>query len=294
MEAAIGFFQKFSPTDLHYLKHLLKEPILEKDEEQALTYAWFFEGDEKALHQLIKAYTRLVVSISLKYKHYGLPLPDLIQEGYLGLMQAADRFDPTRDIRFSSYAKWWVRACIQDYILRNWSIVRAGSTTAQKQLFFHLRRLRSQLTSVSHEIMNHEEKNKIAEILKVTLSDVENMEARLACHDLSLSRPVFESGEEEWQDFIEDSGQTPEGNAIESDEDVLREQWIQQAMDLLNSREKTIIQERRLNENPMTLDDLGKHMQISKERVRQLEARAIRKMRVHLVSTLQDVKDFMK
>ncbi len=288
-----GIDTQTQKADLEFVRQLMKEPLLDREEEQRLALAWYHHHDEKSLHQLIRSYTRLVISTAIRFRHYGLPLSDLIQEGNLGLLQAAERFEPERDVRFSTYAKWWIKSSIQDFILRNWSIVRTGSTSAQKQLFFNLRRLRAQLTNVTAENMSEEEREKIAEALHVTAHDVEDMEYRLAAHDLSLSNPINENGSEDWVDFIEDQRPSPEKMTTESFDATIRSAWIKNAMNHLTQREKDIIFARRLSDTPTTLENLGKKMNISKERVRQLEARAIRKMRFHLMKNIHDLKEML-
>jgi RNA polymerase sigma-32 factor len=280
-------------ADLNYVRKVMKEPLLEREKEMRLAHAWHDHHDEKALHELIKAYSRLVISVAIRFRHYGLPMGDLIQEGNLGLMQAAERFEPERDVRFSTYAKWWIRSSIQDYILRNWSIVRTGSTAAQKQLFFNLRRLRAQLANLSTDNMSLEDREKIAETLHVSINDVEAMENRLAAHDLSLSNPINEDSTEEWIDSLADQNPTPESLAVTQFDTKVRRIWIDSALAHLNPRERSIILARRLTDNPITLEALGKNMNISKERVRQLEARALRKMRHHLTRHIHDVKEVL-
>jgi RNA polymerase sigma-32 factor len=290
--------QQFSDSqtqkaDLDYVRKVMKEPLLERDVELRLAQAWHDDHDEHALHELIKAYSRLVISTAIRFRHYGLPMGDLIQEGNLGLMYAAERFEPDREVRFSTYAKWWIRSSIQDYILRNWSIVRTGSTAAQKQLFFNLRRLRAQLASVSTENLTPEDRSRIAEVLHVSINDVEDMEHRLAAHDLSLSNTVNDDSNEEWIDSLADEGPSPESQAVTHFDAKVRHSWIDSALNHLTLREKQIIMARRLSDNPITLEALGKSMNISKERVRQLEARALRKMRHHLMRHIHDVKEIL-
>lgn len=280
-------------ADLAFVKELMKIPILERDEEVTLTKAWRDHQDENALHQLVQAYARLVVSIAVKFRHYGIPVSELIQEGNLALMQAAERFDPNREVRFSSYAKWWIRAYIQDFILRNWSIVRTGSTVAQKQLFFNLRRLKAQLEKINTDHLEDEDREKIAKTLNVTLADVQSMENRLAAHDLSLSAQTTETSEESWEDLIPDERETPEMATSHNEKSHALNQWIIKAMEHLSPRERQIISARRLSEPPMTLEDVGNKLQISKERVRQLEVRAIRKMRHHLMHSIHNVRDIL-
>ncbi|WP_032112903.1 RNA polymerase factor sigma-32 [Candidatus Paracaedibacter symbiosus] len=280
-------------ADLTYVREVMREPILSREDELTLASAWHDQHDEKALHLMIRAYSRLVVSAAVRFRHYGLPMGDLIQEGNLGLMQAATRFEPERGVRFSTYAKWWIRSSIQDYVLRNWSIVRTGSTAAQKQLFFNLRRLRAQLANVTAETMQPEDREKIAENLNVSIREVEDMENRLAAHDLSLSSPMSEGGAEEWLDSIPDIRPNPENVASDLFDATVRNHWIKSALRNLTPRERQIILSRHLSENPMTLEAIGTIMRISKERVRQLEARSLRKMRFYLLKNIHDVKEIL-
>jgi RNA polymerase sigma-32 factor len=279
-------------ADLDYIRQLMEQPLLKRDEEHDLALAWHDHQDEKALHQLVQAYMRLVVSTAVRFRHYGIPLSDLIQEGNLGLMYAAERFEPDRDVRFSTYARWWIRSHIQEYILRNWSIVRTGSTSAQKQLFFNLRRLKAQLAKMSTDQMTLEERGHIAETLQVP-HDVEDMENRLSSHDLSLSHPMSESSSDDWVDSLADQKLDPEASAVHTLDESVRRLWIQGAMHYLSPRERMIITVRRLADHPTTLEDIGKQLKISKERVRQLEVRAIRKMRHHLLHNIQDLREML-
>ncbi|MBX9977360.1 MAG: RNA polymerase factor sigma-32 [Alphaproteobacteria bacterium] len=277
-------------ADREFIRQLMEEPFLEKEHEHELAVAWQENRDEKAFQQIIKSFTRLVVSIALRFRYYGLPLPDLIQEGTLGLMYAAERFDASRDVRFSSYAKWWIRATIQDYVLRNWSIVRTGSTTAQKQLFFNLKRLKNQLENFSMDALSKENKESIAETLHVSIADVENMEKRLSS-DLSLNTVVNEASEQNWQDFLPDDKPNPESCISLREDADWRHFWLETALETLDDRERAVIQGRRLQDTPETLEDIGKRLKVSKERVRQIEARALRKMRHALITHISEVKD---
>jgi RNA polymerase sigma-32 factor len=276
-------------ADLAFVRKAMKRPILERDVELDLTKAWYEHKDEKALHELIESYGRLVISLATKYKSYGLSLSDLIQEGNLGLLQAANRFDPERGVRFSTYAKWWIRAHIQDFVLRNWSIVRTGSTTVQKNLFFNLNRLRSKLISISTEMMSPEDQKMIAEHLDVSIHEVENMEARLAGHDLSLSNPISEHADNNWQDLIFDTRLNPEENSFQEHAEQNRHNWIEEALLCLSERERFVIKHRRLSDPPQTLEILGKELSITKERVRQIEAKAIRRMRYYFMESMHEV-----
>lgn len=280
-------------ADLTYVRQAMRQPVLTREGELELASAWHNDQDEKALHQMIRSYSRLVISTAVRFRHYGLPLGDLIQEGNIGLMQAAARFEPERGVRFSTYAKWWIRSHIQDYILRNWSIVRTGSTSAQKQLFFNLRRLRAQLSTVTTESMAPAEREKIATDLHVSIRDVEEMENRLAGHDLSLSSSFDENTTEEWIDSLPDVRPDPEKVAVDLFDTTVRKHWIKSALHNLTPREQQIILSRHLAETPMTLEAVGVKMGISKERVRQLEGRALRKMRFHLLRNIHDVKEIL-
>jgi RNA polymerase sigma-32 factor len=277
-------------ADLSYVREAMKMPLLDREKEMELARAWSEDQDEKALHELICSYTRLVISMALRYRNYGLPVSDLIQEGNIGLLQAALRFDPKRDVRFSTYAKWWVRACIQEFILRNWSIVRTGSTSAQRNLFFNLNRLRNQLLSLTTDTMSLQDQTVIAEHLHVSAQQVEEMEYRLAGHDLSLSNPISEYGEEDWQDFLCDTRPTPEEISVQEHSEQNRLHWIEEAMSCLNPREQYIITKRRLTDSPSTLEELGKELSITKERVRQLEAKALRRMRYYFMESMYEVR----
>ena len=280
-------------SNLDYIRSSMDAPLLEKDHELELATRWRDKGDEKALHELVQSYTRLVVSMASRFRNYGLPMGDLIQEGNIGLMQAASRFEPERGLRFSTYASWWIRSSIQDYVLRNWSIVRTGTTAAQKSLFFNLRRLRAKIESRNgQEGLGDEGRRQIAKELDVNISDVEDMEARLAANDQSLNATIGEDGETDWQSFLADSRPYPEEVVIGMKDAQTRSAWLKQALGELSDREQTIIRERHLVYEPVTLEELGKQLGVSKERVRQLEQRAMDKLKVSMsrhVSNPQDV-----
>ena len=280
-------------ADMEYIRLLMEQPILKREEERKLAVAWHDNQDEKAFHLLIQAYMRLVVSTAIRFRHYGIPLSDLIQEGNLGLIHAAVRFEPERDLRFSTYARWWIRSYIQEYILRNWSIVRTGSTSSQRQLFFSLRRLKAKLAKINTDQMTLEERDHVAETLNVSTQDVEEMEGRLSSQDLSLSHPLSEAGNTDLVDTLKDEKPDPEASAVVNLDDSIRRLWIQGAMHYLTPRERMIITIRRLADNPTTLEDIGKQLKISKERVRQIEIRAIRKMRHHLLHNIHDLKEML-
>lgn len=265
-------------ANLAFIRRSMNAPLLSKDEEQRLTRAWREDSDEESLHALIEAYSRLVIATAARFRHYGLPSGDLIQEGVLGLMQAANRFEPERDLRFATYASWWVRSAMQDFVLRNWSIVRTGTTAAQKSLFFNMRRLRRQIEENNGEVFGQNGREMIAAQLGVRLTDVEEMEGRLFGGDSSLNAALGEDAETAWIDMLADERPTPEDSVqVQHDQDRWRD-WIDQALGCLNDRERVIIKERRLKENGVTLESLGERLGVSKERVRQLESRAMKKM----------------
>lgn len=275
--------QNTQKANLDYIRSSMNEPLLERGHEQDLARRWQTKGDEKALHELVRSYTRLVISAAARFKNYGLPMGDLIQEGNIGLMQAANRFDPERDVRFSTYANWWIKASMQDYVLRNWSIVRTGTTSAQKSLFFNLRRLRSKIAGVANEHgLTAEGREKISGILGVSVKDVEDMEMRMNGGDQSLNATIGEDAEEEHQNFLADTRPNPEEVVIGMKDAQTRSKWLAEALSKLSDREQQIIRERHLNYETVTLEDLGKQLGVSKERVRQLEARAIEKLRTSL------------
>jgi RNA polymerase sigma-32 factor len=265
----------------------MKAELLDAETELQLAYAWRDHRDEEALHRLITAYMRLAISMASKFKRYGAPMNDLIQEAGLGLMKAADKFDPDRGVRFSTYAVWWIKASVQDYVMRNWSMVRTGSTSSQKSLFFNMRRVQARLEreamAKGENLDGYQLREMIAHEVGVPLRDVEMMEGRLSGSDFSLNATQSAEDEgREWIDTIEDEG--PRGDElVEESHDLsaLRD-WLGDAMARLNERERFIVRERKLRDDPRTLEALGEELKLSKERVRQLEAAAFQKMRKHL------------
>lgn len=275
-------------ANLAYIQQSMKEPMLEKEHELFLAKRWKDNKDEKALHELVNAYRRLVIAMASKFKNYGLPIGDLIQEGNIGLMQAAAKFDPGRDVRFSTYASWWIRSAIQDYVLKNWSIVRTGTTAAQKSLFFNLRRLRAKIEKeTEQEGLNIEGHHIIANELGVRIEDVQDMEGRLSGVDSSLNMPIGEDNTQEWQNLIADERDTPEDVVIGMHDAQSRSEWLNKALKSLSEREQTIIKERHLGEETVTLEKLGQELGVSKERVRQLEARAMDKLKENIKDLAQ-------
>ncbi len=246
-----------------------------------MSLGWLGRGATTATRprELVMAYMRLVVSTATRFRNYGLPMGDLVQEGAVGLMQAAARFEPERDVRFSTYAAWWIRSAMQDYILRNWSVVRTGTTAAQKALFFNLRRLRARIDDGSGRPLSDEGRAFIAGELSVGLDDVVAMEMRLSGTDQSLNATISPAGEDEWQDFLADERPSPEETVSLAHDGRTRSVWLAHALAELTDREQTIIKERRLRDDGRTLEDLGRQLGISKERVRQIEHRALEKLR---------------
>ncbi|QFU07909.1 RNA polymerase sigma factor RpoH [Rhodobacteraceae bacterium THAF1] len=289
-------FDGFSDQTLS--RRAMQAELLDAETELRLAYAWRDERDEAALHRLITAYMRLAISMAAKFKRYGAPMNDLIQEAGLGLMKAADKFDPDRGVRFSTYAVWWIKASIQDYVMRNWSMVRTGSTSSQKSLFFNMRRVQARLereaAASGERLDRHKMREMISKEVGVPLHDVEMMEGRLAGSDFSLN--ATQSTEDEgrqWIDALEDdSAQADETVTHAKDTDTLR-LWLVEAMGQLNERERFIVRERKLREQPRTLESLGTELGLSKERVRQLEAAAFGKMRKALETQSSEVHNFL-
>jgi RNA polymerase sigma-32 factor len=276
-----------------YIRLAMKAPLLEREHELELARRWREDNDERALHELISSYTRLVVSLASKFRNYGLPMGDLVQEGNIGLMQAAARFEPEREVRFSTYATWWIRSAIQDYILRNWSIVRTGTTSSQKTLFFNLRRLRAKIEDNANGRLTDAGRAEIATKLGVAVRDVERMETRISGFDQSLNAPLTESGEDSAQDFIADDRPSPEEVVIGAKDARTRSQWLAEALAELSPREQSIIRQRRLTEEGATLEELGKELGVSKERVRQLETRALDKLKQSLIAHVDQPADML-
>ena len=274
-----------------FVKQAMKVPLLEQDREQELARRWREHRDERALHELITAYMRLVISMAARFRNYGLPMSDLVQEGNMGLMLAAARFEPDREVRFSTYAVWWIRSQIQDYVLRNWSIVRTGTTAAQKSLFFNLRRLRALISDTGDGTMTSENRGKVATTLRVSENDVEAMAARLSGPDRSLNAPMVDGSEGEWQDFLADGAVLPEDQVMENRDNAQRSAWIAEALTVLSPRELHIIKTRRLTEEGVTLEALGSELGISKERVRQIEHQAMKKLRNALLKKVGDPEE---
>ena len=285
-------------SDLTMSRQAMKAELLDAETELRLARAWRDHRDERALHRLITAYMRLAISMAAKFRRYGAPMNDLIQEASLGLMKAADKFDPDRGVRFSTYAVWWIKASIQDYVMRNWSMVRTGSTSSQKALFFNLRRVQAKLereASQRGEMLDqHQLRQMVAAEVGVPVHDVEMMEGRLSGSDYSLNATQSSDEEgREWIDALEDDG-VQAAEAVEGAHDGERlRNWLVKAMQGLNARERYIVAERKLKDESRTLESLGEELGLSKERVRQLEAAAFAKMRKSLEGQSREVRHFL-
>jgi RNA polymerase sigma-32 factor len=261
-----------------YLQEIRKFPMLSPEEETALARRWRDEGDLEAAHKLVTSHLRLVAKIAMGYRGYGLPVGELISEGNVGMMQAVKRFDPDRGFRLATYAMWWIRAAIQEYILHSWSLVKMGTTAAQKKLFFNLRRLKGQMQAIEDGDLKPEQVAKIARALDVPEQDVVSMNRRLAAPDHSLNAPVRAESEGEWQDWLVDETESQEETLAEAEDMGQRKALLAKALATLNERERHIFIERRLKDEPTTLERLSQHYGISRERVRQIEVRAFEKV----------------
>ena len=279
-------------------RQAMKAELLDAETEARLAYAWRDHRDEAALHRLINAYTRLAISMASKFRRYGAPMNDLIQEACLGLMKAADKFDPDRGVRFSTYAVWWIKASIQDYVMRNWSMVRTGSTSSQKSLFFNMRRVQARLEreaeAQGENLDSHQLRERIAHEIGVPLADVVMMEGRLSGSDFSLNATQGSDAEgREWIEALEDDGPVP-AEAVEEAHDAAHLRgWLLQALGTLNDRERYIVTERKLRGEGRTLESLGDELGLSKERIRQLEAAAFAKLRRTLETHAPEVRHFL-
>jgi RNA polymerase sigma-32 factor len=259
--------------------------MLTPDEEYMLARRWTEHADSDAAHKLVTSHLRLVAKIAMGYRGYGLPVAELISEGNVGMMQAVKRFDPERGFRLATYAMWWIRASIQEYILHSWSLVKIGTTAAQKKLFFNLRKLKGQMKAIEDGDLSPERVTAIAEKLDVPEQDVINMNRRLASPDHSLNAPLKIDGEGEWQDWLVDESQNQEQVFAEDEELQKRRRLLTKGMEVLNERERHILTERRLRDDPMTLEDLSQEFGISRERVRQIEVRAFEKLQKSMKNT---------
>ena len=261
-----------------YLQEIKKFPILTAEEEYMLAKRYKEHGDTEAAHKLVTSHLRLVAKIAMGYRGYGLPVTDLISEGNVGIMQAVKKFDPERGFRLATYAMWWIRAQIQEYVLHSWSLVKIGTTAAQKKLFFNLKKLKNQLNSIDSGNLSPENAREIASRLNVKEAEVLDMDNRLFSGDQSLNVQVGEEGDTEWQDMLVDSNDTPDNILANTNELSFRKKIFEQALEVLNDREKEIITLRKLKDKPVKLEELSKKFNISRERVRQIEEKAFEKL----------------
>jgi len=269
-----------------------KSKILDKKEEFYHIENWRNNRESKSLKVILNSYLRLAVSYARKNNSYGLPLDDLIHEGVLGIMHALEKFDISKDFRLSTYASWWIRASIQDYILKNWSVVKTGSTASQKALFFNLRKIKQQISDLSSDYMGQKEINKVSEMLNVKNFEVQNMESRLSGGDVFLNQKIDNDSENDLMNLLEDNRANPEESFQDFNDGKIKKDYIEKAILTLNERERTIIKLRKLREKSITLDELGQMLKISKERVRQIETKALEKLKIIILRISQQNKEF--
>ena len=279
-------------------RRAMKAELLDAETELQLAYLWRDHKDEQALHRLITAYMRLAISMASKFKRYGVPMNDLIQEAGLGLMKAAEKFDPDRGVRFSTYAVWWIKASVQDYVMRNWSLVRTGSTSSQKALFFNMRRIQAQLEREAMQmgisLDSDQLHRKIATEIGVPLGDVKMMDGRLSGSDYSLNatQSTDEEGRE-WIETLEDESEGADSLFEQAHDNAHLRKCLLDALSTLNDRERLIVRERAIREDTRTLESLGKELSLSKERIRQIEAAAVQKLRKHLQNNMAEVAHYL-
>jgi len=268
-----------------YLGQIKKFPMLDAEEEYLLAKNWRERGNLKAAHKLVTSHLRLVAKIAMGYRGYGLPVNELISEGNIGLMQAVKKFDPEKGFRLATYAMWWIKASIQEYVLRSWSLVKMGTTTAQKKLFFNLKKLKNQIAPNQEGDLRDEHVKEISKRLDVNSHEVVNMNRRLMGHEKSLNDPIKAGETDEWQDWLVDDNLDQELIVSQKQEYDDKKELLNQAMTILNEREKKILQERRLSENPKTLEELSKKYKISRERIRQIETKAFEKLQKSMINS---------
>jgi len=269
-----------------------KAKILDKEEEFYHIEKWRNERESESLKVILNSYLRLAISYARKYKSYGLPIDDLIHEGVLGIMHALEKFDISKNFRLSTYASWWIRASIQDYILKNWSVVKTGSTASQKALFFNLRKIKQQISDVSSDYMGQKEIDKVSEMLNVKNFEIQNMESRLSGGDVFLNQKIDNDSENDLMNLLEDDRANPEESFQDFNDSKIKKDYIEKAILTLNERERTIIKLRKLREKSITLDELGQMLKISKERVRQIETKALEKLKKIILEISQQNKEF--
>jgi RNA polymerase sigma-32 factor len=268
-----------------YLSQIKKFPMLDAEEEYMLAKNWRERGNLKAAHKLVTSHLRLVAKIAMGYRGYGLPVNELISEGNIGLMQAVKKFDPEKGFRLATYAMWWIKASIQEYVLKSWSLVKMGTTTAQKKLFFNLKKLKNQIAPNQEGDLRNEHVAEISKRLDVNSYEVINMNRRLMSHEKSLNDPIKAGETDEWQDWLVDDRLDQELIVSQKQEYDEKKELLNQAMTILNDREKRILEERRLSENPKTLEELSKKYKISRERIRQIETKAFEKLQKSMINS---------
>ncbi len=272
-----------------YMEQIKKFPLLEAKEEYMLAKAWKNQGDVKAAHKLVTSHLRLVAKIASGYRGYGLPLSDLISEGNIGMMHAVKRFEPEKGFRLATYAMWWIKASIQEYILRSWSLVKIGTTAAQKKLFFNLKKIKSKISAIEDGDLTPDQVDKIATELSVPHKEVISMNRRISGSDYSLNSPVTDDSSGEWQDWLEDDTQNQEASFADSEEYLIKKNILSDSLEYLNERERDIISERQLSENPLTLEELSNRYGVSRERIRQIEAKAFEKLQTKMTEKAKDI-----
>ena len=272
-----------------YMEQIKKFPLLEAKEEYMLAKAWKNQGDVKAAHKLVTSHLRLVAKIASGYRGYGLPLSDLISEGNIGMMHAVKRFEPEKGFRLATYAMWWIKASIQEYILRSWSLVKIGTTAAQKKLFFNLKKIKSKISAIEDGDLTPDQVDKIATELSVPHKEVISMNRRISGSDYSLNSPVTDDSSGEWQDWLEDDSQNQEASFADTEEYLIKKNILSDSLEDLNERERDIISERQLSENPLTLEELSNRYGVSRERIRQIEAKAFEKLQTKMTEKAKDI-----
>lgn len=289
----MAYSTQYQDGDRRFMRAAMETPLLEREEEQRLARRWQNDGDEAALHRIVTSHARLVLKLARRFRGYGLPFGDLVQEGNTGLMEAAARFDPAREVRFSTYASWWITAAMQSFVLRNWSIVRTGTTPAQRRLFFNLRRLRARIDDQGRETMTDESRAAIAKTLRVPVSAVERMETRFVRPDRSLNAPVADEASDSLQDLIADTAPRPDEIVIARRDAETRADRLRAAVARLNDRERAVIESRFFDERKTTLAEIGERFGVSKERIRQIEGKAITKLHGFLLESNIEPADLL-
>ena len=272
-----------------YMEQIKKFPLLEAKEEYMLAKAWKNQGDVKAAHKLVTSHLRLVAKIASGYRGYGLPLSDLISEGNIGMMHAVKRFEPEKGFRLATYAMWWIKASIQEYVLRSWSLVKIGTTAAQKKLFFNLKKIKSKISAIEDGDLTPDQVDKIATELSVPHKEVISMNRRISGSDYSLNSLVTDDSSGEWQDWLEDDTQNQEASFADTEEYLIKKNILSDSLEYLNERERDIISERQLSENPLTLEELSNRYGVSRERIRQIEAKAFEKLQTKMTEKAKDI-----